>query len=86
MWRYPCGKNRRHRIFKIVKEEASSANIRRIEAYTGLKALQYVQKMEETIISSAELLSTTPDKMTEKIEKNLELMKSLEDEVKTYLT
>jgi alanyl-tRNA synthetase len=73
-------------FFKIVKEEASSANIRRIEAYTGLKALQYVQKMEETIISSAELLSTTPDKMTEKIEKNLELMKSLEDEVKTYLT
>lgn len=73
-------------FFKIVKEEASSANIRRIEAYTGLKALQYVQKMEETIISSAELLSTTPDKLTEKIEKNLELMKSLEDEVKTYLT
>uniref|UniRef100_A0A7V3ZZ75 Alanine--tRNA ligase n=1 Tax=candidate division WOR-3 bacterium TaxID=2052148 RepID=A0A7V3ZZ75_UNCW3 len=73
-------------LFKIIKEEASSANIRRIEAHTGLKAIQYIQRLEETVMTAAETLSTTPDKLTEKIEKNQEIMKSLEEEVKTYLT
>lgn len=72
-------------LFKIIKEEASSANVRRIDAYTGLRALEYVQKNEEILGSALELLGTTPELLKEKLEKTLETLKSLEDKAKYYL-
>ncbi len=71
-------------IFKIVKEEASSANVRRIEAYTGLRALSYIQDMESTVRETAERLSTDPDHLFEKAQKVLSQIENLESEVKLY--
>ncbi|MEO0273426.1 MAG: alanine--tRNA ligase [candidate division WOR-3 bacterium] len=72
-------------FFKIVREEASSANVRRIEAFTGFKALELVQKNEELLKNSAEMLNTIPEQLVQKLEKVLQNLKELEDRAKQYL-
>ncbi|MGB4339123.1 MAG: alanine--tRNA ligase [Candidatus Hydrothermia bacterium] len=72
-------------FFKIVREEASSANIRRIEAYTGLKALEHVQKLENIVEEVSEMLSAEPEKLTERIEKISDTIKILEEQSDLYV-
>jgi len=72
-------------LFKIVKEEASSANIRRIEAYTGLKALEFVEGNEETLRTLASLLATSTQDVVDKLRRNMEVYKKLEEKANFYL-
>jgi alanyl-tRNA synthetase len=48
-------------LFKITTEGAIAAGIRRIEAITGAKALEYYQSMERTLEAAAELMKNPKD-------------------------
>ncbi len=68
-------------LFKIVSEGGVAAGVRRIEAVTGPEAFARFQKMEEKIDGLAELLKTSPDELSGKLEKILARQKELEKEV-----
>ncbi len=64
-------------FFKIIKEEAAAAGIRRIDAYTGMKALRWVWDVEETLNEAASVLSVEPSKLPVRARK---LIEELEEE------
>ncbi len=66
-------------LVKIIKEEASSANVRRIEAFTGMKALEYVHNRENIITEVSDILSTVPERLPERIQKYIEQLRALEE-------
>ena len=55
-------------LFKIISESAIAAGIRRIEAVTGISALEYVSSLE-TLIKESKALFGTPQSLTGAIEK-----------------
>ncbi len=67
-------------LFKIVKEEASSSNIRRIEAYTGKKAIGLIQHKTEILEKIHALLGGNVDKLPMRIEKLQEEMRKKDEE------
>ncbi len=70
-------------IFKIIKEEAISAGIRRIEAFTGLKALGFTRNLEEKIKVLSEILSSDTENLIKKTEKIKDELKEKEKEVES---
>ena len=68
-------------MFHITCETSISAGTRRIEAVTGLGALEYVTKKEETVAALTSLLKVGEDKLTTRVESLLENIKGLEDRV-----
>ncbi len=70
-------------LFRIISESAVAANVRRIEAITGSDALQYDQKQDKDIKFAAALLKTSPDKITERLEKFLADHKEKEKEIES---
>jgi alanyl-tRNA synthetase len=70
-------------LFKIVNESAVGANLRRIEALTGEKAMEYVQRQEDELMSVASLLKTTPDQAKEKVKRLLKEQKDKDREMET---
>jgi alanyl-tRNA synthetase len=68
-------------LFKIVSEGAVGANLRRIEALTGERAVEYVQSQEDELMSVASLLKTTPDQTKEKVERLLNEQRDKEREM-----
>jgi alanyl-tRNA synthetase len=54
--------------FVIVGESSSSAGIRRIEALTGEAALEFMQQQLDTVTSLANMLGTTPDTLSQRID------------------
>lgn len=72
-------------LFKIRSESAIAAGVRRIEAVSGLEALQLVEQTEELIKSIKERLNNSPNIITalEKlIAENESLTKKVEDSIK----
>lgn len=67
-------------LFKIVSEGAVAAGVRRIEAYTGPKAFEYVQKQEKELKEVKELLKNPKD-LTKAIASLLEEQKKLSKEI-----
>ncbi|MCD6307035.1 MAG: alanine--tRNA ligase [Deltaproteobacteria bacterium] len=67
-------------LFRIVSEGAVAANMRRIEAMTGKAAFEYTLRRERELKSSASLLKTSPDQVTERIERLLKTIKEKERE------
>jgi alanyl-tRNA synthetase len=53
--------------FLIISEGSAAAGIRRIEAITGQKAFELIQKRFHTLKLSAQILESTPDSMLDKI-------------------
>ena len=49
-------------LFKIVSEEAISSGVRRITAYTGQKAYDYIKEKEEMLMDIAKLVNVKSDK------------------------
>lgn len=68
-------------IIKIVYEGSVSTGVRRVEAFTGLKALERYQKMEETISKLSRKLSTSTDRIEEIIDKMKEELKTTQKEL-----
>lgn len=64
--------------FVIASETAIAAGTRRIEALTGISALQYLQDLRRQVKTASELLKTTPDQLSERIEKQILQLKNLE--------
>ncbi|MFW5980120.1 MAG: alanine--tRNA ligase [Halanaerobiales bacterium] len=70
-------------LFKIVNEGSVAAGIRRIEAVTGLNALEYIREQNSLIENSARKLKAEPEKLPEQIENLQEEQKKLEKEMES---
>jgi alanyl-tRNA synthetase len=70
-------------LFRILSEGAVAANMRRIEALTGEAAFEYTLKKDHEMKAAAALLKTTPDQVTDKIERLLKSLKEKERAVET---
>lgn len=68
--------------FKIISERGIGANLRRIEAFTGLKVLNYLNKVSKELKIVAETLSSKEDEIVNKIEKLKEEIKELENGIR----
>ncbi len=69
-------------LFKIVNEGSTASGIRRIEAVTGFKALEYINNQKELLRKSAQLLNSDINDIPEKIDKMKNNIKELEKEVR----
>ena len=58
-------------LFKIVSESSVASGVRRIEALTGPAALRQTQKVEGYLTEISGLLRTTPETITERVDKLL---------------
>ncbi len=68
-------------LFKIVGESGIASGVRRIEAVTGMNALQYLQMLEGTVDAAAQSLKTSPAELGSRLEMMQLQMKTLEKEV-----
>jgi alanyl-tRNA synthetase len=81
-----CGGTHVHALgfigpIKIVSEGSIGSNLRRIEAVTGDAALEYIHEQETTLRRVSEVLRATPREVPEKVERLVEQMKALNDEI-----
>ena len=68
-------------LFKIVAESGVAAGVRRIEAVTGTGATAMVDDEERRLAEVANLLSASPNDVTDKLRQVLERQKKLEREL-----
>ncbi|MBV9079863.1 MAG: alanine--tRNA ligase, partial [Elusimicrobia bacterium] len=68
--------------FKIVSDTSLAAGVRRMEAVAGLRTIDLIRKRDSIIQSLAAALKTTPDDFLNRIEKQYERLKQLEQEVR----
>lgn len=68
-------------LFKITSEGGVAAGVRRIEAVTGTKALEVVQKAETDIQTINGLLKAQKDQTVEKVESIVETASSLQKQI-----
>jgi alanyl-tRNA synthetase len=67
---------------KIVSESSIGSNLRRFEAVTGASAVALLQRDERVIAQAARLLNAKPDELVEGVQRKLDEVKSLNDEIK----
>jgi alanyl-tRNA synthetase len=67
--------------FKIIGESSVGSGLRRIEAVTGLAALEYVNQRETMLDQAAQLLKTRPEELVSRTEMTLNHIKELEKEM-----
>ena len=68
-------------LFKIVAESGVAAGVRRIEAVTGIGAVEYVQELEATVNTAAAAFKTQPHELAARIAQVQAEVKSLEKEL-----
>ncbi len=71
-------------LFKIINESAIAQGIRRIEAKTGLSALDYTMKHENQLKEIAQILKAPMDELPERALLQINKIKSLEKELEKY--
>ena len=71
-------------LFKILSEGGVAAGVRRIEATTGIGALEHVQKLDATLSDVAGALKAQPAEVTQKVSALLDQVKSLEKELARF--
>jgi len=81
-----CGGTHVHRtgeigIFKLISEGGVAAGVRRIEAFTGAGALDYLRSQERELKEAAQLLKARPGEVAAKVEKLLGGQRTLEREI-----
>jgi len=67
---------------KIVSEGSIGSNLRRIEAVTGLGTVERLRRDEDLLAGAAERLGVAPDQVVTGLDKRLDELKALRDEVK----
>ncbi|MDP8101662.1 alanine--tRNA ligase [Phocoenobacter atlanticus] len=68
-------------LFKLVSEGAIASGIRRVEAVTGEKAIEWLQRQQKVIQQSAELLKADSNSLLEKIQQLQDKAKRTEKEL-----
>jgi len=67
--------------FKIIAESSVGAGLRRIEAVTGLAALEYANQREAILEQAAQLLKTRPEELISRLEISQNHVRELEKEI-----
>jgi alanyl-tRNA synthetase len=67
---------------KVVSEGSIGSNLRRIEAVTGLGTVERLRRDEDLLAGAADKLGVTPDEVVAGVDKRLDELKALRDEVK----
>ncbi|MDP8099842.1 alanine--tRNA ligase [Pasteurella atlantica] len=68
-------------LFKLISEGAIASGIRRVEAVTGEKAIEWLQRQQKVIQQSAELLKADSNSLLEKIQQLQDKAKRTEKEL-----
>jgi len=68
-------------VFKILNEGSIASGIRRIEAVTGVNAVNEFRKNENKLIEASKILKTQPDEIISRISKNVKRVKELEKQL-----
>jgi alanyl-tRNA synthetase len=68
-------------LLKVVSESGIAAGVRRIEALTGMGALDHMREQERTLRRIAELLKSPPGELPTRIEKLLDERRAGEQEI-----
>ena len=68
-------------LFKIIKEEATAAGVRRIEAATGQKAIEVMRGYEDQVEKIADLLHSDKKQVLHKLEQQFLLHKDMQIEL-----
>ncbi|SEK64933.1 alanyl-tRNA synthetase [Colwellia chukchiensis] len=71
-------------LFKIVAESGIAAGVRRIEAVTGIAALNYLAQQEQTLNAIATLVKADQNNVASKVEQVILRNKQLEKEIAQY--
>jgi len=69
-------------LVKIVSEGSIGSNLRRIEAVTGAASVALLQRDERAIGEAAKLVGAKPDQVVEGVQRKLDELKTLQDELK----
>ncbi len=70
-------------LFKIISETSVSAGVRRIEAVTGLKVLEYLKEKENVLVQVAETLKTNEKEIAVKAASLVNEIKALQKEIES---
>ncbi len=70
-------------LFKITGESGVASGVRRIEALTGERAIDYVEQHEALIREAAGFLRGAPDEVPEKVRDVLERLRQMEREIRS---
>jgi alanyl-tRNA synthetase len=70
-------------LFKITSESGVASGVRRIEALTGEKAIDYMEQHEALIREVAGQLRGAPDEVPEKVRDVLDRVRQMEREIRT---
>ncbi|OWZ83437.1 alanine--tRNA ligase [Natranaerobius trueperi] len=68
-------------LFKVINQVSIGAGVRRIEALTGRKALDYLSENEQTLKEIANILKTDSDKTVKKTKELVDDLKTKEKEI-----
>jgi len=69
-------------LIKIVGESSIGSNLRRIEAVTGQHSVELLQRDEALLADAARLVGTTADDVVGGVQRRLDEIKALQDEVR----
>ena len=72
--------------FKIISERGIGTNLRRIEAVTGLKVIEYLKNLEKTLNKLESILSAKGENLINKITELKNEIKNKEDEINLLKT
>ncbi|MDP8078872.1 alanine--tRNA ligase [Phocoenobacter skyensis] len=68
-------------FFKLISEESISAGVRRVEALTGDKAIEWIHNQQKILRQSTEILNTNSNLLVEKIQQLQDKTKRAEKEL-----
>ena len=70
-------------LIKVVSESSIGSNLRRIEAVTGENSVRLLQRDEKLVSEAARLVGSTTEGLIGGVQRRLDEIKSLHDEIKT---
>ncbi|MFB2537766.1 alanine--tRNA ligase [Acinetobacter sp. c3-l95] len=68
-------------LFKFISEGGVAAGVRRVEAVTGMRAVQWVQQQEQTVRQINDLLKAQKEQTLEKVKANVSQVTALQKQI-----